>query len=347
MTLSDRDLLIKVRGEQRHLPRAEAVRIVAELAGRTTSGVSGQVTRAERDPQAMLALADYMARVAVPSQAERRALRIVEDSKGAIAPCPTDDYTAVYVSDIHFPQHEQPALSLFLDVLADLPNVQYISALNDALDFPRISQWPERRSIRAQQFDHDFSLTLDVYEQWLQAVSLAAPRAQHIAIVGNHDSRPALYGVDAGAAEVLQAVTMERLHSAGVLFLDLLRTENVWSPAPGVLWAHGFAAGINLKTVARKGYEHFKTIQRYDGDYTLITGHVHRPYDYAVPGGGRSIISGCFHQPHPHYLKTAPHWEYAFVITSVVGGNVFNDLVRIEYDKNGRLFCRYNSKVYK
>jgi len=346
--MTDIEILLAVRGDLAHLTRAVACQVVADAYGLTRSGVSGQLSRAERDPQKLLMLAEYLAHPGMPSPALAAAEQIVAESQARLACHPEPPYTAVFVSDLHVPVHDYGAISLLVDVLGDLPNVRYITAMNDALDFSKLSVFPERRSIRAQQVDDDILRSVSMYTAIAKSFKVAAPMSKLVAVNGNHDARAGMFGLQDGVAASNQLTVMRQLYEdAGVLFPALLTHQNAWSPAPGVWWTHGNYAMARLQTVAEKNYAYVKRTQGINHDITVVSGHVHRAGVFNMPAGGTSIISGCFHNRRPDYMRTLPDWDVAFVVTYVeADGAVFTDLVRFE--GAGRdMFCRYNGRVYK
>ena len=191
----DIELLVQVRGVYQNMTRHEAVKIVAENMGLTVKGVSGRVTRAEQTIAGRVALMQWQQDFALAINTTREEIdalinehrNTVQQHKARLSH--NKPHYAVFLADTHFPYHDVQALSLAYEIIADLPDVAYISGLNDGFDFSTLSRWPDGRKAVDRALDSDLRGVLDAYAYHLDTLTQIAPKSLILALVGNHDVR--------------------------------------------------------------------------------------------------------------------------------------------------------------
>lgn len=356
---ADIELLIEVAGRLGYLPRPEAVKRVASQRGLDPQSVSGRVTRASRDPLALLKLAAYHAQHAPnPNPAQRRINDVVDAGRKVI-----DEHrqrvraafkgklaTAVFISDIHFPAADFEALALVYKVLDHLKPV-WVSALNDALDLPKMSKHVDARRLSDQAFDTDVSNSIQMLVQHTHALSLINPAMVQVAIGANHDARLLYRSAETGAVlvgDTVVADAMEQLAEAGVTFEHPLPHENVFRVNDGLVWLHGMTAAANPIS---RAVNNFKYVQRELGDsiVSTVSGHVHKQNVTRHPTLPSVVAyeSGKLCRDDMAYLRHGADWTTGIVVSHFDPSGAYHVTTPVQFTKtHERWTCVLDGKTF-
>ena len=347
----DIELLIQVRGVYQNMPRREAVKIVAKNSGLTVKGVSGRVTRAEQTIAGRVALMQWQQdnTLAIDTTREEIDALINEHCKTthnhkALLSHNKPHY-AVFLADTHFPYHDVQALSLAYEIIADLPDVAYISGLNDGFDFSTLSRWPDGRKVLDRALDNDLRGVLDTYTYHLDTLAQIAPNALILALVGNHDVR--LLNGNNGTEDYLQLEVMKRLADHGLMFLRDFSKENVVKITDTLIWYHGNHARKNRMGGAKANYETVKHHLQSKQDFTLVFGHVHDSVHYKNIRAN-AYGAGCLCRLQPHYTRHAQQWTQGMVVSKFTRD--WDLTYNIDFDRVGdklTAFNPFNGKEYE
>lgn len=345
---SDVAMYCEVFGTYGHLPRADAVRRVAHERSIPERSVSRMVIRAGKDRNIHRKLLEYLKQPSHTTPASQRIQHIIAQARHEQSVhhrALRGLQYAVFISDIHFPRARLDALQLYYDIIADLQPA-YISALNDALDFPTLSDHVDRRTLSDRQLDSDISQAMAMYQYHLRAESDIAPGAAQVAIVGNHEDR-LMRHINSGVTEYNAANVMSDLANAGVLFLDSIERENAFALNSTLVWAHGWSAAASQAAVARHALD---AASRWLGNprtlYDVVTGHTHRT---AITRQGPAIHynSGCMCDLNPYYTRRKPNWQLGITISQFDPHGSYHDTQIVEFlPLRDRLIARYNGKTY-
>ncbi len=349
----DVDLLLQVRGKHQNLPRHEAVKIIAKSTGLTIKGVSGRVTRAEQTITGRVALMQWQQENALSVDTTREEIntliqehrQTVQKHKALLSQNKRFWRYAVFLADTHFPYHDIQALELAYEIIADLPDVSYISGLNDGFDFSTLSRWPDGRKAIDRALDSDLRGVLDAYTYHLDTLTQIAPKALILALVGNHDVR--LLNGNNGTESYLQLDVMKRLAANGLMFLSDFSRENTIAITDNLLWYHGKHARKNRIGGAKANYEHVKHELQSKRDFTLVFGHVHDPVYYKNIRAN-AYGSGCLCKLQPHYSRSSQHWQQGIVVSKFT--HDWDLTYNINFDRvDGALkaFNPFNGKEYE
>ena len=338
---NDVKMLIAVAGRLGHLQRSTAVGIIAEERGLTKSGVSGMVTRAAGSVAGKLALMEYrsnnIAKIAPSQQAidiivnwSRQALRNSHNASGY----------AVFMSDIHFPKQDTTALALLYAILDGLDDrVVYWSALNDALDFAKLSHWQDRRSLRVQALEEDIATTLEIHDLHLEIMREVCPSAVPVGMVGNHTIRIATANDNNGLGLWNTAQLMKRLYAQGVIMPGALTRENVWQINDSLVWSHGWFAAANRVGNMVKNYKQAKRELASRSDFEFVIGHTHAQME-TRSDQARLFNAGHLCQAQPEYSRRLMDWQPGVVISKIGRGK--NDTRLIPFQRNARTLSALN-----
>jgi hypothetical protein len=351
--MSDIEFMLKVKGELGYMPRVVAVEVIANRYDLTRSGVSGMVSRAEKTLKGQVALMAYLTDTTPtvsPSQSKidsviKRGKEAFKFHKSGLG----RKHYAVFLSDLHIPEQHNRALHLAYKIIDDLPNVAYISTLNDGLDFARLSFW-DRRGLKGNALEDDIANSLNIHSAHMAILHSIAPNALFPAVIGNHDLRIAAHGTDAGIGDYNAAGLMERLAGEGVNFNSSIARYNMVTLSEGLVWGHGVYSSINRVSAARKNYAYYKRVAdppHNRSDFDFIFGHTH---GQAVLSNGihRIINAGCLCNLQPHYMRHTPDWRLGFVISEFdpCGHEVDSRIIEIQGTTKLTARNPFNGKVY-
>lgn len=351
----DIEALVTLEGVYAHVRRSTAAELAGQALGLSESAVRGMASRARHTPAGRVALLNYFANNAPKESPSVRRMRgIVQAGAGvwydfnkALDTGAT--YTAVFASDLHFPAHDPAAMHLFYETVADLPNVAYVSTLNDAFDFPKLSVWQDRRRLPDQLFDADLSNAIHMHGVHMATLKDIAPHAVYVALTGNHDKR--IFNAPAeGLIDYTALQFMEDLSGQGVTFIAPPDHENIIRINDGLLWFHGRNTSINRSTAAVKNYQTVKRETGYTRDFDLVYGHTHWSGEVPVPNTtGRVYNAGHLCARRQHYLRTAPDWQMGYVVSEFAPGGDWSYTQRVVFTPGRRglaLEATVNGKRY-
>lgn len=349
----DIEALIKLDGELGYISsRDKAMKMTAKALGLSVDAVRVMSSRARTTIEGQVALIDYETRTPDVNPSRRNINKLVSDGKSRVnafkETLQDTRYYAVFLSDIHFPAHDSRALTIMYNIVKDLPNVAFTSALNDVFDFPKVSHWEDRRRIRKQVYDDDIENTLKAHDRHMKIMQMVAPSALHVAVVGNHDKRVTTHDKHSGLVDKRHLGILQRLTDSGVTFESDMSYENVFKLNDGLFWYHGKPVSANRKSAGIKTYDLVKRLTKHRSDFTLISGHMHDAHDIKIPNTlGRHVLSGCLCKMEQHYMTTPANWVHGFVVSEFDPHSAWHhtQLVTMQ-DDNGELSAYFNGNKY-
>jgi len=348
----DIQMLLEVEGYYGDHSRPMAVKIVAARYGITESGVRGMCSRARHSTAGQLALMDYLSKhTAKVSSSQRRVNKVVADGKGTITRHRDKVHDkpgwSVFWGDSHIPRQDMDSFALGYKLIKDLSNVHWITALNDGLDFAKISHWPDRRSIHKRAIDADIGQGLEVHSKHMSMLKWAAPRALPVALVGNHDLRIATFGKDQGLDTWNTASMMEELAGQGVVFPAGMHRENVFAVNKSLVYYHGRFAAANRVGSLVKNYKYIKRELNWRHDFEMVTGHTHSLLSHRHDNA-MLYNAGCMCQVQPEYSRWAMDWQRGLVLSRIHQDK--NETQLIPFIEHGDMLTArnpFNGKFYE
>lgn len=180
---------------------------------------------------------------------------------------------AVIFPDQQIPYHDERAISIAMQILADVNPAQVIN-LGDMIDFPSYSRFEQE--VRFQQTTQ---MSIDLAHQHLAQQRAAAPNAKIVVLEGNHDRRlqksVTQYQMDlfklrrANAPESWPVLSLPFL-----LCLDELGVEYVPGYPAGEYYVQDYIKCIHGRRTGQRGTVAKRVVD--DERVTTITGHTHR-----------------------------------------------------------------------
>jgi len=338
--MTDKEVALAVFVEYGHLPRSEAVKIVASKFNTTRSTVAGRASRYYNTISGRSEVMRHLAaRRTDTSQSDHIINGIIADGKAKFAEFkgdlhPLATYTAVKISDIHFPYADFFALELAYEIISRLGDVRYISVLDDMFDFPKLSNYEDSRRLRAQALDDDIADTLLLVNHHLKTLHDITPDTLLIAVPGNHDMRIANHHIQSGVGVYNEAMLMQWFDKHNVVFFDRLSKMYPVQLTDNLVWAHGWKASSNRVSCARANYQIVKRELGTRYDFNLIFGHTHDMVN--VQNGVVEIINGgCLCELSPHYMRFTPQWQQGMVISQFQTGNHVVNNFPIRFNRRG------------
>jgi len=227
----------------------------------------------------------------------------------------------IFLSDTHFPHHHHKALELAVNIIDDLPYVDYISVENDCVDLKNWSlKFADNRAARDKLFDEDVAYLNKLVKNFYETLHLAAPKAHLIQVMGNHDRRRYEFYRNKlpQACEQHIAEYMTWLSDLDVLQFTRGFHENSIQLSPSLVWCHGRWASKLHSSNARNALKQFT---RNGMASNVVQGHTHRSgiVDGSQIGmnGVSFVNSGCLCQTEGvEYLNygCAPEWKHGITI---------------------------------
>ena len=347
---NDTVLYVEVYGRYRDLPRAEAVKRVADARGLTVSGVSGMVTRAHATLPARLALMQFLAsQHNEHTPAINRINAIVERGRAQNAAhhkALTGMKAAVFVSDIHFPLADWDALELTYKLVEKLDKwygVSHVSALSDVNDNAGLAtHHKDKRQPEARVFDKDISRTIDLHGEHMSILCKAAPNALQISVPGNHDGWLMIYGDQTKEARpvnfTLMADMMERFEAQGVTFTRMIAEGDFFHLNERLAWVHGVGTTASAVTRVKKALKAYQLSDdaRANRIVDIVSGHLHKHNVTRHPDVADMTLyeSGALCQYDMSYLNTAPAWTTGVVVSIFDPHSGLHDTHPVVYRKN-------------
>jgi len=346
----DIEIMLEVDGRLGYMASSTAIAIVADKLDMTKSGVRGMRSRALATRTGQLALMEWRSthvpRMGASASKIASVVNMSNDVLNNAKAAHSSGY-AVWIGDPHFPKQDTAAMSIVYDMVADLPDVLYWSALNDALDFGKLSFWDDRRWLRKQAIEDDIADTLKIHNLHLDIMREVAPGSIPVAIVGNHDLRIATVNATNGLGVYDSARLMVDLYAKGVVFPGPIYRQNAWRVNKSLVWAHGWSAAQTQSTAARKNYEQAKRELGDRYDFDMIFGHSHRFYTQRL-GLIQVHNAGHLANPQADYAKSLLDWQQGLAISRIDGDD--NTTATIPITRKGnrlQAFNPFNGKTYE
>lgn len=218
----------------------------------------------------------------------------------------------VFVSDIHFPDHDQRAWKLFLKIIPDL-NIDGIYWGGDIIDVAPLSRWPKRPDERMRMAE-EIRSTHDS----LGEVANLVPSAWHEYKQGNHEARIEKFKLEK-VPELwdLPELTIPRLLRLDDLGIDWIPEEEV-SQIGQLFLLHGHEIKAGSANPAKSLFNKV--------NQNLMVGHFHRfdSYGQRQFGGDshRVWVNGTLQVLNPGYVFF-PQWTQGFSIIDVLKCGLF------------------------
>ena len=260
----------------------------------------------------------------------------------------------VFISDKHNPDCRWDAWKLFLDIINDMPHVDYISFQNDWSD---LKSWAlkfsdERRS-KEKIWDDDMAYLDRLEQSDIRAMQRAAPNAKFLAVMGNHCKRyyDYLRHHVPQASEYNIGNRMQWLYDMGVLQFSRGYHMNWIKLSESLVWLHGFRASQLATTNARN------TISKFVKEgiaSNVVFGHTHRPSvteGHSIGYNGVvAINSPCMcHNDNIEYVKLGfeGNWRLGFTVCYFKPSSRVFKYDLIMFDEIGdELVAEYRGKYY-
>ena len=180
---------------------------------------------------------------------------------------------AVIFPDQQIPYHDERAISIAMQILADVNPSQVIN-LGDMIDFPSYSRFEQEL-----RFQNTTQLAIDLAHQHLAQQRAAAPNAKIVVLEGNHDRRLQnsvtkfhmdLFKLRKGNAPESWPV----LSLPFLLCLDELNVQYVPGYPAGEYYLQDYIKCIHGRRTGQRGTVAKRVVD--DERVTTITGHTHR-----------------------------------------------------------------------
>lgn len=249
--------------------------------------------------------------------------------------------TAVVVSDIHAPYHDEDAVSIAQQVTKDLqPNI--LVANGDIVD-----GYPISRFLKDPTRLDGLQDELNTASTILKGFRDASPKTKRFMTEGNHEARlhKTIATMDGPARELARLNSFQEAMSWKTLLnLDTLGYQWVGEsdqPAvniiPQVLVKHGSVVRKYSGYTAKGEYENYHR--------SGTSGHTHRLSQYYHTSLGEPhlwVETGCLCNLKPDYVRF-PNWQQGFAVFSWVGDSLPS--VELVHIVKGRAVFRGN--VYR
>ena len=260
----------------------------------------------------------------------------------------------IFLSDKHNPMYRKDVWDLVCTVLEDMPQIDYISALNDWSDMKGWSlRWDDTRPASERLWTEDIQYSDNMELNDYALLRLIAPEAKLVGLMGNHDMwRHKKYrSAMLPGAERAIADYMEDFFEAGVWQFTRGRVENVLYLSPGLVWLHGIKAAKTALSNARNSVHLFTK----DGlAPSVVYGHTHRgsiTHGHQLGLRGiKAINSPCLCKTvGVDYLKLgfSNEWTHGFTVCYFKPDRRYVRIVMVEFDEVGEtLQASLDGKTY-
>jgi hypothetical protein len=327
---------------------------IADMLGHSADSIRGRVSRADLADRVKiiqeLAEKQPLKNLGVEKQHDiirrsERAFALKQEelkARGTMA-------TAIFVSDLHVPYLNYPALQLMLEIVAEI-KPDYYSAFNDFFDFEGYSSWDDNRPPAARLWSDDIWNAIAVAREIHAALDRVAPEMTKLQVQGNHDNwmyHHIRSTSKNGFSEHSIATFMWEMEQQGILQFSngANKQENIVQLSPGLKWVHGVGASKSPLAVA-KSVQDACAGREDTGDegtyYYTVSGHTHRPFELPI-NGVKHWNSGTLGTHDPHYMKHRPHWGTAIVINRFDPNSRFTVGEVVEFKRRGgHLVARYD-----
>jgi len=252
--------------------------------------------------------------------------------------------TAVVISDIHRPFHDQRAINVAFDLIRDIKPKTVIVG-GDVCDFFSISKY-ENSARRKLMLGDEVESAAQFFRELRQ---VAGKGARIIVVQGNHEMRLDLY-LELNAPSVVDVTTegkrvmsLENLFGLDKLGIEYVRgkraTKTAYTDWHGVLVGHFDALGAKAGDAAKKLTLKYRQ--------STVQGHTHRlgmvPYRHPDGSYVYGIESGCLCTLDPEYTECAD-WQHGLIVLTHDEDTSITHFQPVVID-NYNAF--YNGKTYK
>ncbi len=261
----------------------------------------------------------------------------------------TDVIDAIVLSDIHFPDHNIPAMKLALNIIAHTkPRIVLIAG--DTCDFDAFSSFakdPHRRS------RDPFSEVQDDWDSFIDVIKEVSPNSVLAAFTGNHD-KPRLDRYNAASASPFMGRNERD-------FVNMMRSKK------RVMWLYGkqetYIGGWYVQHGKKTGETAAKSTARQLALYgSSSMGHTHTPAWFVTRANDpryrgqhyhlqMNVAAGCLCNIPPHYTTdtNVGNWVngilYAHAATNGPEVNIQNIVFHPMLDENGMPSDRMSAMV--
>jgi len=234
----------------------------------------------------------------------------------------------VLIPDLHAPFEDKYALGAALEYTA-FYHPDAIIQLGDAGHFESVSHWikDKRLKLEGLRIEKDIKATIRV----LDLISSAAPKAERVITLGNHEKWVNSYIEEHPEIEGLLDLNRE-YHNAGWKVVDINKPYQIGK----LLTFHGLFISK---------YHAYQTVHAFSKSCAYAHTHDRQEYTESFYDGEKSAQSlGCLCHDNPDYLKNRPNkWSNGMATVDVdsVNGDFFIDSIKIvrgRFSRNGRIF---------
>ena len=241
----------------------------------------------------------------------------------------------MHLSDIHFPFHDKPALTLTYEIVR-LVQPDVIVVGSDAFDLPTISRFEPDRDLNVDDWLQHIQ---GYWKEFIHELRQRAPAALMPFIVGNHDSR--------ALSEIKKLSVPKTVMSH---FIDMVRSDGdvFWLGDTSEIEIGNLTVSYGWKSTRHAAAA---TLQAFQYQRNIIVGHTHRPDFYTVRGSAYSVacmVGGCLCQLTPHYQQGRKHtdWQHGTVLATVdTRGNNSHLQNLIYHNEGNRIWTVVNGQV--
>lgn len=212
----------------------------------------------------------------------------------------------LFVTDVHFPFHDEHAVERFLDHV-DSEQVDTIIVGGDAIDAYSVSKYdPDPARINSLQDE------LDLLGGFLADIAARQPQARRVYIMGNHEDRiPAYLRRKAPALERLRCLQMSQVLQTAENGFELVSGEGII--IDGSRYKHGAEVAQGAGNSVKKAMErHWRNV---------FMGHCHRRAVRRVRKDDREFVgaeAGGLMSLSPDYVKF-PDWQQGWLLNTHAG----------------------------
>ena len=263
--------------------------------------------------------------------------------------------SALFISDRHIPLHRKDAWELTLQIMEDIPNLEYVSALNDWSDLKGWSlKWDDSRPSYERIWSDDVQYADSMEMNDYQTILLSNPGVKLLGLMGNHDMwRYKKYRAQLPqSAERDIATHMETLLDIGVLQFSRGRQENVIQLSPGLTWLHGIFAAKTSVSNARNTMA--MLVEQGRPPSNVVFGHTHRAsitHGHQIGYKSIKVVNSpslCKNTGFDYLrLGKSNTWTLGVTVSTFHPQKWYTHIELVEYEEErGKLITHYNGKSY-
>lgn len=249
---------------------------------------------------------------------------------------PSEVTKVFWKTDEHVPFHDMQAIELAMKICSDFdPDI--LPAGSDGMDHYSISKYDKDPGrLKAGGLQDEIDIWKSIERGWNQA----APNAERLMILGNHEERLTKYIWKHPELHGLDALSVKNLY--GLDGLGIKQAPNNEIVVFNTLFHHGERVSKYSAYTAKAELE--------DLAYGMdsITGHTHRGgihFRTTVHGIRQSIEGFCLCDLEPPYM-TRPNWQQGVVLAEITAHSAHYEPVPFIRD-GSRLVARWRGKEYR